>query len=82
MKKANEAGRDWHIQLNPSLWAYRTCVCTTTSATLYSLVYGIKAIFPIEVEFPSLRISLKNIIYDEDHRVVRLQELELLDEKR
>lgn len=37
---------------------------------------------PVEVELPSLSISLKNIISDEDHRVARLQELELLDEKR
>lgn len=51
-------------------------------ATPYSLVYGTKAILPIEVELPSLRISLKNVISNEDHRVARLQELELLDEKR
>lgn len=34
------------------------------------------------MELPSLRISLKNVISDKDHRVARLQELELLDEKR
>ncbi|XP_059073195.1 uncharacterized protein LOC131874010 [Cryptomeria japonica] len=81
-KVVNEASQDWHIHLNLSLWAYRSGVCMMTGATPYSLVYGTKAIFPIEVDLSSLRISLKNIISDEDHRVARLQELELFDEKR
>ena len=37
---------------------------------------------PLEVEIPSLRVSLKGLVTDEDYRVMRLQELELLDEKR
>ena len=36
---------------------------------------------PLEVEIPSLRVSLKGLVTDEDYRAMRLQELELLDEK-
>lgn len=76
----NEVGRDWHNQLNLALWAYRTSICTPIGDTPYSLVYGSKAILPIEFDIPSLRVSLQGLIQDEDYRVKRLQELELMDE--
>ncbi|XP_012481127.1 uncharacterized protein LOC105796028 [Gossypium raimondii] len=36
--------------------AYRTSVRTSTGATPFSLVYGMEAVLPIEVEIPSLRV--------------------------
>ena len=36
---------------------------------------------PLEVEIPSLRVSLKGLVTDEDYCNMRLKELELLDEK-
>ena len=36
---------------------------------------------PLEVEIPSLRASLKGVVIDEDYSAMRLQELQLLDEK-
>lgn len=77
----NDVGHDWHAQLNPALWAYRTSIRTPTGATPYALVYGAEAILPLEVEIPSLRVSLKGLINDEYYRISRLQELELLDER-
>lgn len=81
-KTVNDAGKDWHIQLNPTLWAYHTSMRTLTGATPFSLVDGSEAILPIEVEIPSLRVSLKGLILDEEQRVSRLQELELIQERR
>ena len=81
-KTVNDIGCDWHVQLNLALWAYRTSIRTPTGATPYALVYGAEAILPLEVEIPLLRVSLKGLINDEDYRVSRLQELELLDERR
>lgn len=78
----NDAGKDWHIQLNHALWAYRTNIHTPTDATLFSLVYGSEAILPIKVEIPSLRVSLKGLIPDEEQKVSRLQELEPIHERR
>ena len=49
--------------------------------TPYSLVYGIEAILPIEIEIPS-RVSLQDIVDDETYKVSRLHELEMLDEQR
>lgn len=36
----------------------------------------------LEVEIPSLRVTLNGLVTNEDYKVMRLQELELLDEKR
>ena len=58
-KVVNDSGRDWHLQINPALWAYHTSFRTSTGTTPYSLVYGAEAVLPIEVELPSLRISLR-----------------------
>jgi len=81
-KTVNEAGRDWHLQLNPALWAYRTSIRTPTGATPYALVFGSEAILPIEVEIPSLRVSMQDLISGDEYRTSRLAELELLDERR
>jgi len=37
---------------------------------------------PLEIEIPYLRVSLKDIINEEDQQKERLQQLEALDEKR
>ena len=57
-------------------------ICTPTGDTPFSLTYGAKAVLPLEVDIPSLRVSLKGLVTDEDNHTMRLQELELLDEKR
>lgn len=50
-------------------------------ATHYALVFGLKGILPIEANLPSLRVSLKGLILDEEYCVSTLKELELLGEK-
>lgn len=56
--------KDWHEMLPFALHGYRTLVCTSTGVTPFSLVYGMEAVFPIEVEFPSLRL-MENVKLDE-----------------
>ena len=56
-------------------------ILTPTGATPFSLTYDIEVVLPLKVEIPSLRVSLKVLVIDEDYRAMRLQELELLDEK-
>ena len=47
--------------------------------TPFSLVYGCEAIIPLGVEIPSLRVTLHDILSDEDYRVACLEQLELLE---
>ena len=56
LAKTIENYRDWHEKLPYVLIAYRTSIQTSTGATPYSLVYGMEAVLPVEVEIPSLRI--------------------------
>jgi ribonuclease HI len=48
--------KDWHEMLPYALYGYRTLVRTSTGATPFSLVYGMEAVLPVEVEIPSLRV--------------------------
>jgi hypothetical protein len=64
------------------LWAYRTTYRTPTQATPYSLVFGVEKILPLEVELPSLRVAMQTEMTLEEHRKLRLDELDVMDEKR
>ena len=55
---------------------------TPTKATPFSLVYGVEAVLPLEIQIPSLRVALATEMIDEEQHVLRLQELEALDDKR
>lgn len=79
-RTVNNIGRDYHLQLNLSLWTYKTSVRTPAGTTPFFLVYGCEAILPLEVEIPSLRVTLRDILSDEDYRVACLEKLELLEE--
>lgn len=61
----NNVSCGWNLQLNPALWAYQTNIRTPTGATHFSLVYGF--VLPIEFEIPSLRVSLKGMINNEEY---------------
>ncbi|RDY00959.1 Pro-Pol polyprotein, partial [Mucuna pruriens] len=51
--------KDWHDMLPYTLHGYRISVRTSTRATPYSLVYGIEAVLPVEVEIPSLKVLVE-----------------------
>jgi len=53
-----------------------------TGATPYSLVYGDEIFIPLEIEIPSLRIALKDIMKEPQVWEAKMNQLEDLDEKR
>ena len=57
--KITDTYKDWHEKLPFALHAYRTVVRTFTRATPFSLVYGMEAVLPIEVEISSLRVLME-----------------------
>ena len=80
--KATETYKDWHEKLPFALHAYRTGVRTSTRATPYSLVYGMEAVLPIELEIPSLRV-LKEVELQEAECVQAwYEQFNLIEEKR
>ena len=61
VRRMVETSRDWSEKLPFALWVYRNSFCFSTSATLYFLVYGMKAVLlPVEIEMGSLRVALES----------------------
>ena len=48
----------------------------------FFFVYGCEAVIPLEIQMPSLRVTLATKMTKEDNDRLRLQELKALDEKR
>ena len=62
--------------------SYRTGVRTLTGAIPYSLVYGIEAVLPIEVEIPSLRVLKEVELKEVEWVQARYEQLNLVEKKR
>ena len=77
-----ETSRDWSENLPFALWAYHTSFHTSIGATSYSLVYGMEAVLPVEIEMGSLRVALEYQISETEWAQSRYDQLSLLDERR
>ena len=74
--------KDWHEMLPFTLHGYRTSIHTSTGATPFSLVYGMEAVLPIEVEIPSMRILMEAKLTEAEWCQARYDELNIIEEKR
>ena len=70
--------KDWHEMLPFALHGYRTSVHTSTGATPFSLVYGMNAVLPVEVEIPSLRVLMDTKLDEAEWIQMRLDQLKLI----
>nr|XP_023895858.1 uncharacterized protein LOC112007730 [Quercus suber] len=73
--------KDWHENLPFALCAYRTSIRTSTSATPYSLVYGMEIVLPVEVKISSLRILSQTELSKAEWVHSRYEQLNMIDEK-
>ena len=64
-----------------AFWAYRTSVRNATRFTPFQLVYGLEAIFPIQCEFSSLKLTI-DLLSDTSEEEASFLELIHLDETR
>jgi hypothetical protein len=74
--------KDWQEWLPYALHAYRTTIRTSTGATPYSLVYGMEAVMPLEVEIPSLRVLMESELEEAKWAEIRYEQLNMISEKR
>jgi hypothetical protein len=58
--------KDWHEMLPFALHGYRTSVHTSTGTTPFSLVYGMEAVLPVDVEIPSMRVLMEAKLIEAD----------------
>ncbi len=82
LEKSAETYKDWAEKLPGALWGYRTSIRTSTGATPYSLVYGMEAVLPVELEVQSLRVMIESRIPEIEWKRNRYEQLALLDETR
>ena len=82
LSKMVKTSRDWSENLPFALWAYRTSFRTSTGDKPYSLVYGMEAVLPVEIEMGSLRVELEYQISKTEWAQSRYDQLSLLDERR
>ena len=78
--KAIETYKDWHEKLPFALHAYRTGVQTSIGTTVYSLVYGMEVVLPIEVEILSLRVLREVKLEEAEWVQARYEQLNLVEE--
>ena len=50
---------NWHHIHFSALWAYETSMKTATGFTPFQLVYGLKAVLPIQCQIPSLQLVVE-----------------------
>ena len=82
IQKITVTYKDLHEMLLFVLHGYRTSARTSTGATPFSLVYGMEVVLLIEVQIPSLRIMKDAWMNKDDWIQTRLDQLNLIDEKR
>ena len=82
LRKMVETSKDWSEKLPFVLWAYRTSFRNSIGSTPYSLVYGMEAVLPVEIEMGSLRVALEHQISETEWVQSRYDQLNLLDERR
>jgi len=68
--------KDWHELLSHALHTYRVAVRILTSATPYSLVYG------MEIEFSSLNVLMKSNLEEVEWAKIKYEQLNMISEKR
>ena len=70
--------KDWYEMLSFSLQVYHTAIRTSIRVTLYTLVYEMGAVIPLEVEILSLRVLIDFI----KEGWPKYEQLNLISEKR
>lgn len=66
------------LKIPYALWAYKKSIRNYVGA----LIYGDEAIVPLNLEIPSLDVSLDGLIPNEDKRKANLSQLDFVDEKK
>ncbi|KAG7583672.1 Ribonuclease H-like superfamily [Arabidopsis suecica] len=71
----------WYDELQPVFWAYRTNPRRATGETPFSLVYGMEAVVPAELNVPGLRRSEAPLNEESNSKLLE-DVLDTIDERR
>ncbi|GKC99716.1 reverse transcriptase domain-containing protein [Tanacetum coccineum] len=78
-RRLGKAHQAWIDELSQVLWAHRIMPKSSNGKTPFSLVYGSKAVIPIEISMETKRVQ----DFDpKENKKRRLEDLDILDERR
>nr|GEW36966.1 hypothetical protein [Tanacetum cinerariifolium] len=77
--RLDEKSKIWIEEISHVLWAHRTMIKSSNRETPFSLMYGTKAVIPVEIGIPTLRIAKVDMIKSYEDLEINL---DLLEEKR
>ena len=80
-KRLDNAKGRWPEELVEVLWAYICAPQSTTNKSLFSLVYGVDAMIPVEIGEPSLHRELYDPVQNHENMSTNLDLLPELREK-
>ncbi|KAG7542873.1 Retrotransposon gag domain [Arabidopsis thaliana x Arabidopsis arenosa] len=80
-KRLNHLKGGWYEELQPVLWAYRTTPRRPTGETPFSLVYGMEAVVPAELNVPELRRT-EAPLNEEENSAMLNDSLDTINERR
>uniref|UniRef100_A0A2N9I1G2 Reverse transcriptase domain-containing protein n=1 Tax=Fagus sylvatica TaxID=28930 RepID=A0A2N9I1G2_FAGSY len=78
-KRLEEAKGKWVEKLPSVLWTHRTTHRRSTGETPFALAYGVEAVIPLEVGFPTIRTTEFNAEQNENNLK---KDLNLIEERR
>ena len=58
-KMIHENEKNWDLELNRVLWAYKIVVKPSMQFSPYQLIYGKQAMLPLDVEIPALKLLVE-----------------------
>ncbi|CAJ2647628.1 unnamed protein product [Trifolium pratense] len=79
-RRLDQNKKKWVEELDNVLWAYRTTPHSTTGETPFRMVYGTKAVIPVEIGEPSRRTEQP--LDEEQNDEALREELDLVEEIR
>ena len=78
-KRLYDVKGKWVEELPHVLWTYRTTPHRLIGETPFSMTYGAEAVIPLEIEFPTLRMS--SFTPSNNNRLLE-KNLDLIEERR
>nr|GEW41758.1 reverse transcriptase domain-containing protein [Tanacetum cinerariifolium] len=77
--RLGEGNKNWVVELHHVLWAHRTMIKLSHGDTPFSLTYRTEVVIPIEIEMPTYRTAVVDVVSNDEE--LRLN-LDLLEERR
>nr|GEY18839.1 reverse transcriptase domain-containing protein [Tanacetum cinerariifolium] len=78
-ERLGERNKNWMEELPHVLWAHRTMIKSSHGDTPFSLIYGTEAVIPTEIEMPTYRTAVVDVVNNDEE--LRLN-LDLLEERQ